>query len=88
MQLRELDPKRILLLVCPEAESRAYWLELQHNKDWRGLNAVRNGHVYPIPSDPWFEYSAVAVNRMLNETLLLLTGHCPSLPMDNVHGRA
>lgn len=85
-QLAELSPDRILLLVCPEASSRAYWLTLQHSATWRQLKAVRNMHVYPIPSDPWFDYSAVAIDRMLDEALLLFTGKCPKAFQDNVHG--
>lgn len=85
-QLEELNPDRVLILVCPEAASRAYWLSLQHDAIWRRLKAVRKGHVYLIPSDPWFEYSAIAVNRMLDEMLLLFTGYCPNPLMDKVHG--
>ncbi|MEK8129134.1 AraC family transcriptional regulator [Paenibacillus filicis] len=85
-QLAALNPDRILLMVCPEAVSRAYWLSLQHAKAWRQLNAVRAGQVYPIPSDPWFEYSAIAIDRMLDEALLLFTGNCPNECQDNVHG--
>ncbi|OMF37269.1 AraC family transcriptional regulator [Paenibacillus sp. FSL H8-0548] len=85
-QLNELDADRFILLVCPEAESRAYWLSLQHDKSWRFLKAVQKGNVYVVPSDPWCESSAVAANRMLDEMLLLLTGHCPNMDMDKMHG--
>lgn len=85
-QLAELSPDRILLVVCPEETSRAYWLSLQHSAAWCQLNAVRSRYVYPIPSDPWFEYSPVAISRMLDETLLLFTGNCPNVVQDNVHG--
>ncbi|KQO18373.1 helix-turn-helix domain-containing protein [Paenibacillus sp. Leaf72] len=85
-QLSHLDPDRLLIVVCPEAESRSYWLALQHNKEWRALKAVRNHFVYLLPSDPWFEYSAIAMNRMLDEMLLLLTGYCPKAGTDKVHG--
>jgi ABC-type Fe3+-hydroxamate transport system substrate-binding protein len=81
-ELHRLEPSRLLVLVCPEAESRAYWLSLQHNAEWRALQAVQAGCVYLVPSDPWFEYSAVAVNRMLDEMLLLITGYSPKAGMD------
>jgi len=87
-QLAELSPDRILLAVCPEATSRAYWLALQHTAAWRQLKAVRNRHVYLITSDPWFEYSAVAILRMLDEALLLFTGNCPNAFPDRTHGDA
>jgi ABC-type Fe3+-hydroxamate transport system, periplasmic component len=85
-QLAELNPDRILLVVCPEASSRAYWLALQHTAAWRQLKAVRNRHVYLITSDPWFEYSAVSIFRMLDEAMLLFTGNCPNALLDSIHG--
>jgi ABC-type Fe3+-hydroxamate transport system substrate-binding protein len=85
-QLGQIDPDRILLLVCPEAESRSYWLSLQHTSAWRKLKAAQRGYVYPIPSDPWFEYSAVSINRMLDEMLLLFTGNSPNSNQDTIHG--
>lgn len=86
--LQELNPERILLAVCPEASSRKYWLSLQHSLEWRQLQAVRNGHVHPITADPWFEYSAVAIARMLDEALLLFTGNCPNTVLDNSYGES
>jgi ABC-type Fe3+-hydroxamate transport system substrate-binding protein len=74
--------------VCPETTSRAYWLALQHSAAWRQLKAVRSRQVYLISSDPWFEYSAVAIIRMLDEALLLFTGNCPKAFQDNVHGNS
>ncbi|WP_139996790.1 helix-turn-helix domain-containing protein [Paenibacillus paridis] len=85
-QLNKLDPDRLLILVCPEVESRAYWLSLQHDQAWRSLKAFQRNNFYLVPSDPWCEYSAVAANRMLDEMLLLLTGHCPKESMDKIHG--
>ncbi|GAA3410532.1 helix-turn-helix domain-containing protein [Paenibacillus hodogayensis] len=85
-QLAQLEPDRILLVVCPEASSRAHWLALQHSAAWRRLKAVADGYVYPIPSDPWFEYSPVSIMRMLDEALLLFTGKCPNAYPSNVHG--
>ncbi|OAB38400.1 helix-turn-helix domain-containing protein [Paenibacillus glacialis] len=85
-ELADLNPERILLVVCPEASSRSYWLALQHSVEWIQLKAVRQRHVYHILSDPWFEYSAVATIRMLDEALLLFTGKCPNAFQDNVHG--
>ncbi|MBT2293337.1 AraC family transcriptional regulator [Paenibacillus albidus] len=81
-----LDPGRILILICAEPASRAAWLSLQRNKGWQKLRAVRSAEVYPIPSDPWYEYSAVAVSRMMDEMLLLFTGKCPNPLIDTVHG--
>jgi ABC-type Fe3+-hydroxamate transport system substrate-binding protein len=85
-ELNELHPDRMLVLVCPEAASRIYWLTLQHDPEWLRLKAVQSGCVHPIPSDPWLEYSAFSVSRMLDEMLLLFTGYCPSAAADTVHG--
>lgn len=84
-ELSRLDPTRILVLVCPEHNSRTYWLSLQHQALWRGLQAVQQGRVYPIHSDPWFESSAIGAERMLDELLLLLTGYSPSSLQNIVH---
>ncbi|WP_366292339.1 AraC family transcriptional regulator [Paenibacillus sp. AN1007] len=85
-QLVDMNPDRILVMVCPEAASRAYWLSLQHSVAWRELNAVRQYQVHLITGDPWFDYSAVGVMRMLDEALLIFTGYCPNIYLDNVHG--
>ena len=73
-------------MVCPEAASRAYWLSLQHSPVWRQLKAVRQYQIHLITGDPWFDYSAVGVMRMLDEALLIFTGYCPNVYLDNVHG--
>ncbi|RED85202.1 helix-turn-helix domain-containing protein [Cohnella phaseoli] len=85
-QLKSLNPDRILLLVCPDDETRTAWLALQHSAEWRTLAAVSGGRVYSIPSDPWFEYSAFSINRMLNEMLMMFTGKCPNDDLEYVHG--
>lgn len=85
-QLASLDPDRILLFVCLDEPTRKSWLVLQHHPLWRGLRAVQNGHVYPLPSNPWYEYSPIAMNRMLEEMLLMLTGKSPNELQGVVHG--
>ena len=85
-ELSVLNPDHIVIMVCPAADSRAYWLRLQHDERWRQLKAVRSMSVHHITSDPWLEYSAVGIRRMLDETLLLFTGNCPNAEQDNVYG--
>ncbi|MNI44236.1 HTH-type transcriptional activator Btr [compost metagenome] len=85
-ELSLLDPDRILFMICPEASSRAYWLGLQHSPEWNGLRAVRSRRVHTIQSEPWVEYSATAIARMLDEAQLLFTGNCPNAFQDKVHG--
>ncbi|TYP74698.1 helix-turn-helix domain-containing protein [Paenibacillus methanolicus] len=87
LELAAIDPDRLMLLVCPDAGTRMQWLSLQHDERWRSLKAVKNRFVYQLPSNPWFEYSPVAVSRMLEETVLLLTGKNPTLAPVPVHGR-
>ncbi|PWV99515.1 ABC-type Fe3+-hydroxamate transport system substrate-binding protein [Paenibacillus cellulosilyticus] len=87
-QLCELNPERLMLIICPNAETRMYWLKLQHESRWRSLKAVQNGQVYILPSNPWFEYSAIAVRRMLEEAHVMLTGNNPSPLPVLVHGAA
>lgn len=86
--LQQLNTDRILIAVCPEATSRRYWLALQHSVKWQTLRAVTRGSVYMISSDPWFEYSALAVMRMLDEALLLFTGDSPNGVLDKSHGES
>ncbi|MGG4492686.1 ABC transporter substrate-binding protein [Brevibacillus reuszeri] len=85
-QLLYMNPDRMLLSIWPDADTRKFWLSLQHHTQWKGLNAVKNGHMYVIPSNPWFEYSAIAVNRILEETSLMLTGKNPAPSPIPVHG--
>ncbi|WP_055108577.1 AraC family transcriptional regulator [Paenibacillus ihumii] len=85
-ELAVINPDRILVVVCAETASRSYWLSLQHSRQWRQLQAVKNGQIHLIPSDPWFEYSPMAVSRMLDEALLMFTGKCPYRLQDTVHG--
>ncbi|GAA0134018.1 hypothetical protein YSY43_08580 [Paenibacillus sp. YSY-4.3] len=85
-ELAAINPSRILAVVCAESASRSHWLSLQHSRQWRQLQAVKNGQVHSIPSDPWFEYSALSISRMLDEALLMFTGKCPYRLQDTVHG--
>lgn len=84
--LCSLDPARLLLFICPDAGTRAAWLSLQHDPRWRSLRAVGRSQVYPLPSDPWYEYSASSVRRMADEIAMLFTGKCTSDLANSVHG--
>ncbi|WP_418301745.1 AraC family transcriptional regulator [Lysinibacillus fusiformis] len=85
-QLGDINPERLLFIVCPDSQTRNYWLTLQYLDRWKELQAIKNGYVYVLPSNPWFEYSAIAVNRMLDEMLLMLTGKNPNSFPVPVHG--
>ncbi|MFE4710253.1 helix-turn-helix domain-containing protein [Paenibacillus sp. NPDC056722] len=81
-----IKPDRLLLMVCLNARTRHHWLALQHNPQWQKLRAVQLGQLYLLPSNPWLEYSAVAVYRILEETFMLLTGKNPNPDPASVHG--
>lgn len=85
-QIASINPDRMLVMVCPEAASRATWLSLQHSPIWRQLRAAQHYQIHLIAGDPWFDYSAIGVMRMLSEALLMFTGYCPNGYLDTVHG--
>lgn len=74
-QLAAFDVDRILLNVCQEPESLDHWQSLQTSSLWQNLKAVRRNCVYMISSDPWREYSAYAIGRMVDDLLKLVYGH-------------
>ncbi|GGG53366.1 helix-turn-helix domain-containing protein [Paenibacillus radicis (ex Gao et al. 2016)] len=85
-ELQAINPDRLLLMVCLNARTRHQWLALQHNPLWQQLRAVQSGRIYSLPSNPWLEYSAVSVYRLLEETFMLLTGKSPNPVPTSVHG--
>lgn len=76
--LHALDADRIMLLVCQESETLAHWKQLQQSSAWKKLRAVRDNHLYLLPSDPWREYSPVAHERIVDSFAHLLSEHRPS----------
>lgn len=72
-----LNPDRVLMLVCQEAETLETFKQLKLSAQWRDLKAVRNNRAYLITSDPWREYSALAHNRVLDQCLRLFSGDRP-----------
>ncbi|MCR2807893.1 AraC family transcriptional regulator [Paenibacillus soyae] len=76
-QLAELDADLVLLLVCQESETLASWSALKESTEWMSLPFVRDNRLRLISSEPWREYSPVAISRILDECAELLTGNCP-----------
>ncbi|WP_207952338.1 ABC transporter substrate-binding protein [Paenibacillus turpanensis] len=76
-QIASMDADRILVNVCQETESIAYWKELQQSALWQDLRAVRTNRVDFITSDPWREYSAFAHWRIVEEIESLIAGNYP-----------
>lgn len=76
-EVAALDPDRILLLVCQEAETLEHFRLLKLSVHWQDLKAVRNNRTHLITSDPWREYSAMAHERIINQCVKLLSGDRP-----------
>ncbi|WP_135556583.1 AraC family transcriptional regulator [Paenibacillus cymbidii] len=75
--LAALAPDRLLVLVCQETETLAFWQSFQQSAAWRQLRAVRDGKAHAIPSDPWREYSALAQERIVDHVGRIVSGECP-----------
>ncbi|GGA30112.1 AraC family transcriptional regulator [Paenibacillus physcomitrellae] len=75
-QLHDTNPSHILLLIRQETDTLAYWSELQHTMAWQELAAVQKHQVYPLASDPWFEYSPAAHERVIDLMVELLSEDC------------
>jgi len=64
-QWEELGVDRVLLLVCQETETLEGWRQLRQSSRWLSLGTVRDNRISEIRSEPWREYSPVAMERML-----------------------
>lgn len=66
-QLLASKPDRLLAAVADDPQSQELWTSLVAKAEWKGLNAVRQHHVYRIQPDPWFDYSAMGNERILKQ---------------------
>ncbi|MCI3922215.1 AraC family transcriptional regulator [Paenibacillus sp. TRM 82003] len=73
-----LDPDRIFLLIRQETETLEYWQRLKQSPSWLSRRFVRADRIRTIASEPWREYSPIALERMLQESKSLFTGKNPS----------
>ncbi|WQP46117.1 AraC family transcriptional regulator [Bacillus atrophaeus] len=76
--LTNYQPDCLMLLVFKEPETLAYYQQIQETETWQNLTAVRNKQVYHITPDPWCEYSACGHERIIQQTISLLSGNSPS----------
>jgi AraC-like DNA-binding protein len=76
-ELEALRPGRLLLMIRQESETLEAWRRLQNEPRWQAIEAVRTGRVGLLASDPWREYSAHALLRMLQQAVQLLTEENP-----------
>lgn len=73
-QLDAAGAERILLIVCQESETLESWQRLRQSPQWLSLKAVRDDRVSLIASEPWREYSPVAIDRMLDDAQRIFSG--------------
>ncbi|MFF2885732.1 helix-turn-helix domain-containing protein [Paenibacillus sp. NPDC057967] len=76
-QLSRLKADLVLLLVCQESETLEHWAAVKQSTEWMSLPHVVNRKLHLIESDPWREYSPLAIVRMLEDMASLLTGNRP-----------
>lgn len=63
---------RIFVVVTDEDGDAAY-KDAQKLGVWSNLPAVKNGKVYELPANVWFNYDPISVQVTLNEAVRLLT---------------
>ncbi|MCY8751743.1 bacillibactin transport transcriptional regulator Btr [Bacillus inaquosorum] len=67
----------MMLFLFKEPETIAYYQQLQQTEAWQNLSVVRNNRVYLLSFDPWNEYSACGHERIVQQTISLLSGDSP-----------
>lgn len=80
IQLEEIDRIEadiVLLLVCRDSETLEEWKALQQSTAWFAMRMVRDNKLHQIPSQPWREYSPLALDQMVDEALRIISGNCP-----------
>ncbi|WP_208592099.1 AraC family transcriptional regulator [Gracilibacillus suaedae] len=77
-EIVKINPDHIMLMVCQEQETLYDWKQIQQSLDWMKIKAVHEGQVHCIATDPWFEYSAVAHERILQKVRKILIEFCPN----------
>jgi AraC family transcriptional regulator, transcriptional activator for feuABC-ybbA operon len=77
-EIAELQPDYLMLMICQEQETLDDWNNVQNSDTWNELKAVQENNVHILPTDPWFEYSAIAHDRILDQLLTLLSEHRPN----------
>lgn len=76
-EIRLWEADHILLLVRQDSETLEYWRRLQSAPDWLRIPAVQSGKLHRISSYPWREYSPVALEQMVEETVRIFSVNCP-----------
>lgn len=66
-ELALLDADHLLLNIRQESETLQHWERIRTSASWQDLKVVRRNRVHLISSDPWREYSAYAMERMVQD---------------------
>ncbi|MGG3744728.1 AraC family transcriptional regulator [Paenibacillus chibensis] len=75
--LNSAEAENMLVLVRQDSETLAFWKQLSASPEWLSLRPVRTGRVHTISSYPWREYSPMAIERMVERAVKILTGKNP-----------
>lgn len=72
-----IDADIVLLLVCQESVTLEAWQSVKESGSWMAMRMVRDHRLRLVPSDPWREYSPIALERIAEEARKLLTANNP-----------
>lgn len=78
-QLGAGDVDYVALLIRQDSETLELWHALQRTAEWCSLRVVREQRLLLLSSNPWREYSPVALER-IREDLILHVGGKKSMP--------
>lgn len=66
-ELAHLDADHLLLNIRQESKTLQHWERIRASAPWQDLKVVRRNRLHLISSDPWREYSAYAMERMVQD---------------------
>ncbi len=65
--LPDYDADAIFVVVNRDDGAQKLYQQIQSSPIWQGLKAVKANHVYAIPDQPWFDYSALGSKMALDD---------------------
>ncbi|QNK56752.1 AraC family transcriptional regulator [Paenibacillus sp. PAMC21692] len=71
-ELGRLDADWAFMLIRKESETLERWRTLRESSDWQALPVVRDNRLRLLPSDPWREYSPIAIERCLEMAFTMI----------------
>lgn len=76
-EIDHIEADTVLLLICRDSETLEEWKALQQSTAWLTMRMVRDNKLHQIPSQPWREYSPLALEQMIDEAMQIFYGNCP-----------